>query len=68
MESNPVVVEAEAGLLWVYSIQTVWVGVREESRSNVLQRAAALESWSIRVWRSTTWFEPACQCSVLRDV
>jgi len=42
-----VVVEAEAGLVWAYLIQTVWVGVLEELRSNALERAAGLESWSI---------------------
>lgn len=30
-----VVVEVEAGLLWVSLSQTVWVGVLEELRSNV---------------------------------
>ena len=42
-----VVEEAEADLLWVSLIRTVWVGVLEELRSNVLERAEALESWSI---------------------
>ena len=42
-----VVEEAEADLLWVSLIRTDWVGVLEELRSNVLERAEALESWSI---------------------
>ena len=58
-----VVVEVEAGLVWVYLIRTVLVGVLEELRSNVLEQAAVLESWSTQVWKSTTLFVPACQCS-----
>jgi hypothetical protein len=43
-----VVAEVEVGLVWVSLIQTVWVGEREELRSNVLEQAAALESWNIQ--------------------
>lgn len=44
-----VVAEVEAGLVWEYLIRTVWVGVLEELRSNVLARPAVLESWSTQV-------------------